>query len=133
MADRAGERDAALRFRPGVGGAAEQGPRHEDWERCTVAPRPTEGWLEAADCTVAEGDFFCRPGVSSMNGMVNIISLEPGTKISLADGATAEVVSNPRDGIWVFVRYLAALNDPAQEGREEMVFAQDAVAVLETP
>jgi len=68
-----------------------------------------------------------------MNGLVNIISLEPGTRISLADGATAEVVSNPRDGIWVFVRYLAAPHDPAQGGREEMVFAQDVAAVLETP
>ncbi len=52
-----------------------------------------------------------------MNGTVNIISLEPGTKISLADGATAEVVSTPWDGIWVFVRYLTAPNDPAQGGK----------------
>jgi hypothetical protein len=40
-----------------------------------------------------------------------------------------EVVSNPLDGVWVFARYLESPRDPALVGREEMIFAQDVVAI----
>ena len=59
--------------------------------------------------------------------------LDNGAKIELANGSTAEVVSNPMDGVWVFARYLTAPDDPSLEGTEDMVFAQDIVQVLETP
>lgn len=62
----------------------------------------------------------------------NISSLEPGTERSLVNGATAEVATTPRDGVWVFVRYLSSPNDPARVGTEDMVFAQDVVEVLGT-
>jgi hypothetical protein len=68
-----------------------------------------------------------------MNGIVNLIELEPGAKVSLSNKATAEVVSNPRDGVWVFARYLSSPEDPSLVGTEDMVFAQDIVEVLETP
>ncbi len=68
-----------------------------------------------------------------MNEMVNLRLLEPGTTIRLANGSTAEVVSNPKDGVWVFARYLASPSDASLVGTEEMIFAQDVVAVLETP
>jgi hypothetical protein len=68
-----------------------------------------------------------------MSGIVNLRLLEPGTQIGLSDGSTAEVVSNPRDGVWVFVRYLSSTGDASVVGTEEMIFAQDVVEILETP
>jgi hypothetical protein len=59
---------------------------------------------------------------------INIRTLPPGAQITLADGSVAEIVSNPADGAWLFARYISA-GDPALVGQEEMVFAQDVVAV----
>ena len=67
-----------------------------------------------------------------MNGVVNLMFLEPGAKIGLSDGAIGEVVSNPRDGVWVFVRYLSSPEDTSLVGTEDMVFVQDVFEVLET-
>lgn len=67
-----------------------------------------------------------------MSDVVNLMLLVPGTTIALASGAVAEVVSNPRDGVWVFARYLAVPDDAALVGTEEMIFAQDIVAVQAT-
>jgi hypothetical protein len=64
-----------------------------------------------------------------MSDPINIRALKPGTRIALAAGAVAEIVSNPADGVWVFARYLQAPNDPALVGQEEMIFAQDVVAI----
>jgi hypothetical protein len=60
---------------------------------------------------------------------VNIRAIPPGTRIALLDGATAEVVSNPADGVWVFARYLSAPADPSLVGQEEMIFAQDILEI----
>jgi hypothetical protein len=68
-----------------------------------------------------------------MNGIVNLIELKPGAKVRLSNKATAEVVSNPRDGVWVFACYLSSPEDPSLVGTEDMVFAQDIVEVLEVP
>jgi hypothetical protein len=68
-----------------------------------------------------------------MSEIVNLMLLEPGTTIGLADGSIAEVVSNPLDGVWVFARYLSAPSDAALVGSEEMIFAQDIVEIRETP
>ena len=68
-----------------------------------------------------------------MSQVVNLRHLEPGIKLSLTNGATLVVVSNPGDGIWIFGRYLTFPEDPRQEGVEDMVFAQDIVQILETP
>jgi hypothetical protein len=59
---------------------------------------------------------------------INIRELAPGTPIVLADGARAEIVSNPGDGMWLFARYLSSPRDPSRVGQEDMVFAQDVVA-----
>jgi len=66
-----------------------------------------------------------------MNTSINVRTLVPGTRIVLADGATAEIVSNPADGVWLFARYLTAPADPALIGQEDMVFAQDVIEVRE--
>ena len=62
---------------------------------------------------------------------INIRTLGTGTRITLADGATAEVVDNPADGVWVFARYLSSPRDPSLVGQEEMIFAQDIVAAAQ--
>jgi hypothetical protein len=64
-----------------------------------------------------------------MSDPINIRTLPPGTRIVLADGAVAEIVSNPADGVWLFARYLESPLDPALVGQEEMVFVQDVVEV----
>jgi hypothetical protein len=68
-----------------------------------------------------------------MSAPINIRGLAPGTLIVLVDGAEAEVVTNPGDGIWLFARYLSAPRDPALVEQEEMIFAQDVVAVGRPP
>lgn len=65
-----------------------------------------------------------------MADIVNLIELEPGQQVRLGSGATAEVVSNPQDGVWVFVRYLTSPDDPEQVGVEDLVFAQDITELL---
>ncbi len=64
-----------------------------------------------------------------MSDPINIRGLPAGARVVLADGATAEIVSNPEDGVWLFARYIESPNDPALVGQEEMIFAQDVVAV----
>jgi hypothetical protein len=68
-----------------------------------------------------------------MGSVINLRLLEPGTKIGLADGSTAEVVSNPWDGVWVFARYLSSPDNASVVGTEEMIFAQDVMEILDTP
>ena len=67
-----------------------------------------------------------------MTEPVNIRLLGAGTRIVLDDGAVAEIVSNPLDGVWVFARYLSS-DDPTRVGSEEMIFAQDIVEIREPP
>ena len=68
-----------------------------------------------------------------MSDPVNIRALPPGTRITLGDGAEAEILSNPADGVWLFARYLSSPHDPSLVGQEEMIFAQDVVAVTIAP
>ena len=64
-----------------------------------------------------------------MSDPINIRALPAGTRIVTNDGAVAEIVSNPADGVWIFARYLEAPSDPALVGQEEMIFAADVVEV----
>jgi len=64
-----------------------------------------------------------------MSDPINVRTLQPGTRVGLADGAVAEIVSNPADGVWLFARYLESPRDPALVGQEDMIFAQDVVSV----
>lgn len=59
--------------------------------------------------------------------MINVIELKPGDKIQLGGNVIAEVIANPRDGIWIEARYVKVPDNPSQEGIEEMVFAEDIV------
>ncbi len=64
-----------------------------------------------------------------MSDPVNVRDLAVGTRVTLASGAEVEIVSNPKDGVWLFARYLSSDEEPAMVGEEEMIFAQDVVAV----
>ncbi len=66
-----------------------------------------------------------------MAEVVNLKTLEEGATIATAAGATAEVVENPKDGVWIFAKYLTSPEDPSLEGTEDMFFAQDIVEVLD--
>jgi hypothetical protein len=61
---------------------------------------------------------------------VNLLDLQPGARIGLADGATAEVIDNPQDGMWVICKYLTSPNNPKLlQAGEQPVFAPDIVSV----
>ena len=64
-----------------------------------------------------------------MSDPINVRDLAVGTRLMLDSGAEVEIVSNPKDGVWLFARYLSSADDPAMVGEEEMVFAQDVVEV----
>jgi hypothetical protein len=66
-----------------------------------------------------------------MPDTINIRALPEGALIALADGAVAEIVTNPNDGVWLFARYISSPRDPALVGQEDMIFAQDVVEVRE--
>jgi hypothetical protein len=64
-----------------------------------------------------------------MSEPINVRDLVPGSSVVLPDGAVAEIVTNPGDGMWLFARYLSSPRDPALVGQEEMIFAPDVAAV----
>jgi hypothetical protein len=64
-----------------------------------------------------------------MSDPVNVRGLAVGTRVMLGNGAEAEIVANPQDGVWLFARYLSSADDPALVGQEDMIFAQDVVEV----
>ena len=62
---------------------------------------------------------------------INLLELEPGMRVTLADGSTAEVVDNPRDGMWVICRRVAGADAGAlPDAVEHPVFAQDIVGLV---
>jgi hypothetical protein len=72
-----------------------------------------------------------QSGASKRNLDVNVRTIEDGTRIETTDGATAEVVSNPHDGIWLLVRYLTSPEDPSLEGTEDMLWVDNVAGVVE--
>ena len=66
-----------------------------------------------------------------MSDGVNLLRLEPGVRLRLADGAVVELVENPRDGSWLLCRYLSHPTDPSLLGDDEhMIFARDIAALV---
>ena len=58
--------------------------------------------------------------------------LETGNKIELENGAIAEVVSNPRDGMWVFGRFLSHPDDSVVQGNmDHAIFAPEIVRQID--
>ncbi len=63
--------------------------------------------------------------------LVAIQELEPGSVIRLRGDIVAEVVENPRDGMWIVVRYLETPDGPPAGERIEMAAADDVLARAE--
>lgn len=62
--------------------------------------------------------------------MINVIAIEPGTRLRLITGSLAEVVENVGDGQWLSVRYIEA-EDTSLVGEEELVHASDVKALVD--
>lgn len=64
------------------------------------------------------------------NKSLNLVDLQPGVRVRMADGAVAEIVENPQDGFWLIVRYLEHSTDPSLVGAgEQQVFATDVESI----
>jgi hypothetical protein len=63
--------------------------------------------------------------------LVPIQELEPGERIRLRGDIVAEVTENPRDGMWIVVRYLETADGPVLAERIEMAPADDVLARIE--
>ena len=61
---------------------------------------------------------------------VALQDLPEGTKVRLANHVIAEVTANPRDGGWLFIRFVEYPEDPSRVGEEDMVFCADVLAVV---
>ena len=65
----------------------------------------------------------------NVNNTVIVNALPDGQVIKLRDGSTAEVTANPKDGAWLFIKFLTNPDDPSLVGTEDMVFATDVVGL----
>jgi hypothetical protein len=63
--------------------------------------------------------------------LVPIQELEPGMKVKLRGDIIAEVTENPRDGMWIVVKYLETPAGPVTGERIEMAPADDVLARIE--
>ena len=72
-----------------------------------------------------------RARTSRLQGDVSldVRSLEEGAVVRLAGDARGEVVHNPRDGMWILVRYLDVPEEPDLVNTEELVFWADILEV----
>ena len=62
--------------------------------------------------------------------LVMLQDLPVGAKVKLRSNITAEVTGNPKDGSWIFVKYLSVPEDPSKEGAEELAFADEVLEQL---
>lgn len=56
--------------------------------------------------------------------MLNLMDVQPGQVIRMKSGATAEVVENVGDGMWLKARF--------DNGDEELVFCEDIAGLAQT-
>jgi hypothetical protein len=61
---------------------------------------------------------------------VALQDIDPGTKLRLRGDIVAIVDDNPRDGMWIVVRYLENPAGPVDSDQIEMVMADDVVELL---
>ena len=62
---------------------------------------------------------------------LDLVAIEVGAKVRLVGGETAQVVDNPKDGMWILLRYTDAPDDQELVGEEDLVFWADVLGVLE--
>ncbi len=68
--------------------------------------------------------------ISNTNDTVDLQYIQEGAKVRLRNGAIAEVTANPRDGGWLFIRFVEFPDDPSRVGEEDMAFCTDVMAVV---
>ena len=68
--------------------------------------------------------------VSNTNETVALQDIPEGTKVRLRNGAIAEVTGNPRDGGWLFIRFVEYPDDPSRVGEDDMAFCTDVMAIV---
>jgi hypothetical protein len=61
---------------------------------------------------------------------LDLVHLEPGARVRLKDEAMAEVTTNPRDGMWLFGRFVESPADPARVGSEDLICLYDIVEIV---
>lgn len=79
---------------------------------------------------MAEGDAPKAEEQINVSDTVMLTDLPIGARVRLRSGAVAEVTANPRDGGWIFVRYLESPKDPSKVGDDDMAFCTDVIAVV---
>lgn len=81
---------------------------------------------------MTENDKKSNSSVARLEGVLtlDLVAIEEGAKVKLRDGGIAEVVDNPRDGMWILLRFLET-DDPARLGAEELVFWADVLGVVQ--
>ena len=67
----------------------------------------------------------------NVTGALMLTDLPDGAKVRLRSGAVAEITANPRDGGWVFIRYIESPNDPTKVGEDDMAFCTDVIGVVQ--
>ncbi len=80
---------------------------------------------------MAEESFSGVPRIRA--GGFNAREVPVGATIRLKSDATAEVVDNPRDGMWLLCRYISSPDEPEKVGETEPVFVYDVAGVVEKP
>ena len=68
--------------------------------------------------------------VSNPGDTVALQDVPEGAKVMLSNGAIAEVTANPRDGGWLFIRFLEHPDDPSKVGEDDMAFCTDVLAIV---
>src|SRR5207248_3787842 len=109
-----GRADDLAAQRSGSGGVVDQngGSQRLPPSRRRPGPIPAMG-TGRRRCGGGEAGKIIFPLRSEvMSDPINIRALQPGTRVVTGDGAVAEIVSNPADGVWLFARYLESPRDP---------------------
>ncbi|MBV1906013.1 MAG: hypothetical protein KUG75_08040 [Pseudomonadales bacterium] len=63
---------------------------------------------------------------------LDLVAIDVGAMVRLVGGETAIVVDNPRDGMWILLRYTESPDDPDLVGEEDLIFWADVLGVLGT-
>ena len=64
---------------------------------------------------------------ANAGALVSLQDLPVGSKVRMRGGVIAEVTANPRDGGWLFIRFLEYPSDPSKVGADDMVFCADVI------
>jgi hypothetical protein len=62
--------------------------------------------------------------------VIAIQDLAPGTRVKLKGGIVAEVVENPKDGMWLLVRRLGAPKAEKPAPEDELCHADEVLEVV---